>query len=152
MNNFEKSVLNFIAKHNTMSLSTVSDEGLPCSASLFYVNKGFIFYFVSGISSLHSRNIASCPLVSITINKDYSDWRLVRGLQIRGRATEVGEVESLKVVSLYFEKYEFMNEVLNDGNISDDVRFYKVIPEIVRFIDNTRGFGHKEEIKTYHLS
>ena len=146
--NIKETILGFLNNHHTMSLATSRDD-CPFAASLFYANDGFIIYFLSSPVSQHSLNLSQNPNVAITINKDYSEWRMIKGLQIIGKADKVPEEELPIVIKTYSEKHSFVRLILWDRNFSSrivDVGFFKVIPETVRLIDNEVGFGYKVEI------
>lgn len=152
----KESILKFLTLHNTMTLATVRDN-LPYAASLFYANDGFNLYFVSSLNSRHSLNIDQIANVSVTINKDYSDsrmWKSIKGLQISGKAHLVPSQDVSAVKNVYFEKYPFAESIFRDRNVgsqnvgsqSADFRFFDIVPESIRLIDNETAFGYKQEI------
>lgn len=145
----KETILEFLNSHHTMSLSTSKDDR-PFAASLFYANDQFTIYFLSSFSSQHAQNLSQNPHVAITINQDYSEWRMIKGLQIRGKAYRVFEEELPVAVNVYSEKHPFVKLILEDRRFSPkvaDVQFFKVIPETIRFIDNEIAFGYKVEIQ-----
>lgn len=84
----KEAVKQFLKEHNTMSLAT-SYGNSPYAASLFYASDGFVLYFFSRPESRHVINILLNPDIAATINKDYMEWRIIKGLQIRGKACKV---------------------------------------------------------------
>lgn len=144
----KEEIIEFLDEHNTMSLAT-SRDNYSYAASLFYVNEGLTLYFLSNPASEHSLNIARNPEVAVTISKDYSDWRTVRGLQIRGKAYKVDEYESERARKVFEEKYPFLPDLLASNKPPRGVWcfvFFKVVPESVRLIDNGVYFGYRAEI------
>jgi len=132
-----------------MSLATSRDNS-PFVASLFYANDGFTVYFLSSPKSEHSINLSRNPSVAITINKDYSEWRKIKGLQIKGKAYKVSQQELPTAMKIYSEKHPFVKFIFGEGNFLpkiDDVQFFKVIPETIRLINNEVAFGYKVEIR-----
>lgn len=134
----------YLASHNTFTLATESD-GKPSACSLFYVNDDLTLYFVSDPKTHHAENIAQQPQVSATIHEDYRDWRVIQGIQLEGECALVTNLlEDTKALALYAKKFPF---VAGLGAAMSKVKFYKIIPRWFRFVDNTRGFGFKEEIE-----
>jgi len=141
-------VAGFLDGHNTMSLATYR-HGSIYAASLFYASEGLTLYFISDPDSAHSVNISLNPEVAVTISKDHSDWKTVRGLQLRGRAYEVPEGESEPARKIFEKKYPFLAELLGNPDLFRGARgiaFYKVVPETVRLIDNGVRFGYRAEL------
>ncbi len=144
VSDLKKKIVSFMSKHNVMSLSTLSVEGFPCSASVFYVNDELVLYFVSKHSSLHSCNISRNPQVAITINKDYKSWLDIKGLQLLGKASRIYPPESSHALTLYLKKYPNVRSLMDSIRDSKMFGFYKVTPLTIKLIDNTVSFGHKE--------
>jgi hypothetical protein len=145
----KEAILELLNSHHTMSLAT-SKDNRPFASSLFYANDGFTIYFLSSSKSQHSLNIYQNPEVAITINKDYSEWRKIKGLQIMGKAYKVSKEEIPQAMRVYSEKYPFVKLIPADVNFSlkiADIQFFKVIPETIRLINNEIAFGYKVEIR-----
>lgn len=141
-----KSILKIIENHNTMSVATVSVSGAPHCTPLFYVNSGYTVYFVSKTSSLHSRNIRRSPDVSLSINRDYKNWKRAYGLQIRGMCQMVDVRESTKITELFCMKFPSVKELFYGNKLMSKVAFYQVTPVKIKLIDNRVSFGFKSEI------
>ena len=73
----EERILKYMAAHNTISLATATD-GQPHAATVFYVSIGLELFFVSNPTSRHSVNLEQNPIVSGTINEDYSNWLKIK--------------------------------------------------------------------------
>lgn len=147
--NIREAVKRFLTEHNTMSLAT-SDGSFPCAASLFYASDGFVIYFLSKPESQHAINIGRRPGVAVTINRDYTDWREIKGLQITGKAYAVEPEERGKAMAIYERKHPCLYEIFaNREHLigAPDVKLYKVLPERVRLIDNRVHFGYKAEFR-----
>ncbi|HVY55924.1 MAG TPA: pyridoxamine 5'-phosphate oxidase family protein [Thermodesulfobacteriota bacterium] len=146
--NTREKVTGLLGTHNTMSLAT-SRDGEVYAASLFYASDGLTLYFLSNPESAHSVNISLNPQVAVTISKDQSDWKSVRGLQIKGRVLVVPEIETDRARKVFERKYPFLAEILGNRELFQrdrGVSFYKLVPETVRLIDNTVHFGYKAEL------
>lgn len=143
MSDTRERVLSYLANHNTMTLATEHD-GKPFACSLFYVNDDFDLYFVSDPKTQHAENIEYQPNVSAAIHEDYRDWRVIQGIQIEGECKLCNPIESANALALYANKYPFVAQL---AAAMAKVKFYKITPRWVRFVDNTRGFGFKEEMR-----
>ena len=150
----------YLKSHHVMTVATVGD-GLPQAADVFYASDGFTLYFVSDPSTRHGANIARQPQVAVTIHEDYDDWRQIQGLQIEGPARLVSsKLELVKAMAVYLAKYPWARPFLASpaaisaqvARKTSGIRFYKVSPHWVRFVDNSKGFGHHEELILAHPS
>lgn len=150
----EERVLKYLEGHNTISLATVSEDR-PHAASVFYVNIGFELFYVSDPKSRHSRSLAANPLMSGTINEDYFNWLEIKGIQIEGSVSCVGSiVGNPRIVKTYVAKFpnvkDFFIAPLKLGpeivKKVSAVRFFKITPSRIFFLDNSMGFGHREEL------
>jgi len=162
-------VLQYLKEHYTMTVATTGSES-PWAASVFYANDGFNLYFLSDPESRHSKDIAENPVVAVTVNEDYHDWRKIKGIQMAGKAElVVTEDEIARAVATYAEKYSFtaaylklmpssfpsivgyLDKILSKLPLVPGLpttfvaRFYKFMPTKVRFIDNERAFAKHEE-------
>lgn len=130
-----------------MTLATSGSEGL-WTAGLFYVNRGFTFWFLSAPTTRHCRNISSSPAVAGAIHEDYEEWRSIKGIQFEGRARLVEGRERHEAVARYREKFPFVGTGAPRAiaEALGKVSWYEIVTERVYFVDNSLGFGHREEI------
>lgn len=150
----KQEIIKYLKEHNTATLATTSG-GRPWAASVFYVNDGFTLYFLSDPASRHSTSIEENQAVAAAINEDYHDWREIQGIQLEGLAKRVtGKIERAKALALYVAKFPFVGKMLLSPHLFASsiaravtkVKFYKVVPARIRFINNRKEFGYKEEI------
>lgn len=141
----------FLAAHHTVSLATVDDAGAPHAANLLYAPAGLVLYWMSDTETRHSRHIEQRPDVTATVAPDYTDFRLIRGVQIFGRARRLGGAESLATVGRMIRRYGFLAELANGPAALraafEKAGFYCLEPDRITLIDNTKGFGHKETLE-----
>jgi hypothetical protein len=134
----------------------VGPDGAPQAAAVFYAaDEDFNLYFLSSPTSRHSQNLARDPRVAATVHADGQAWQAIRGLQIEGAAQQVeGAGELAHAARVYAGRFEFLKGLLGTagngpvalrGPVASS-RFYVLHPTWMRLIDNTQGFGHKEEI------
>ncbi len=151
----KKDILQILEKHNTLTLATCRG-GLPWAASLFFASDDDLnLYFVSDHRTRHAADIAADGRVVATVNPDCGRWDEVRGLQIRGRAVKVTGAKRDAALQAYLEKYSDIQRLFHapasacEKVIAErlgDAHFYRVTPEWVRIIDNSKGFGHNTEV------
>jgi len=141
----------FLAAHHTVSLATVDDQGMPHAANLLYALAGLVLYWMSDTETRHSRHIAVRPRVTATVAPDYADFRLIRGVQMFGRARRLAGDESLATARRMVSRYGFLAELANGPAALraafEKAGFYCLEPDRITLIDNTQGFGHKETLE-----
>ncbi|MBK5104700.1 MAG: pyridoxamine 5'-phosphate oxidase family protein [Burkholderiales bacterium] len=143
-------VQRYLRQHHVMTLASHGDEGV-WAAAVFYANEEFAFYFLSSPSSRHGRNLAGNPRASATIQADYADWREIKGVQMEGIVSMLAGMEEEEARGLYGAKFPIVGK-LGQAPASiikalAKVRWYKLVPERLYFIDNSAGFGQREEIE-----
>ena len=144
-------IVAFLEAHHVMSLATVGGNG-PHAANVFYVRDGFALMWVSHPASRHSTELEADPRVAATIAADYTDFADVRGLQIAGRARRlVDDGERAHARRLLEARYTFLQKLslLPQALLEAFARihFYRLEPELLTLIDNSRGFGHKDTLE-----
>lgn len=145
--------LAYLRNHNVMTLATTGKMEL-WAAAVFYVNDGFILYFLSASTTRHSQNIADHSGVAATIQEDcrvrLEDWSTIKGIQLEGKATQISGAERARAIARYGLKYPIVGRLdqapAEIVKAMSEVAWYKVVPERLYFIDNSRGLGYREEI------
>ena len=142
-------VQSYLREHHVMTLASQGDEGV-WAAAVFYANDGFATYFLSSPTSRHGRNLVGNPRASAAVHEDYADWREIKGVQMEGSTSMLAGEEEEKARRLYGAKFPVV------GNLEQapafivkalaNVRWYKLVPERLYFIDNSVTFGHRDEI------
>ena len=146
----------FLANHYTISIATVAGEEV-WSASVFYVSDQKLnIYFISFDESKHIQGILKNKRVSATINQDVSDWMQIKGLQLQGVAYKVPEQHRKNILNAYRQKFDSIHELLDLPKTDDEKKIAKQFnsislfcfePNWIRLLDNSLGFGSKEEIE-----
>jgi uncharacterized protein YhbP (UPF0306 family) len=143
-------MLNYIANHSTMVLSTYGPDG-PWATPVFFVNRGYRLYFLSEKNTIHSRNLAENSLAAAAITEDYKDWRIIQGVQIKGDAYLVDSLkEKALVLALYLKKFPAVKHILETPGSFKGVtstHWYCLKPRYLKFTDNTSSFGEHFEIE-----
>jgi uncharacterized protein YhbP (UPF0306 family) len=88
------------------------------------------------------------PLVSGSIQEDYSDWKSIRGVQLEAVASRV-EADCLDdVIACYSRKFPVTGPAAPAEIVKalDKIAWYQLTPSLVYFIDNSKGLGHREDV------
>jgi hypothetical protein len=141
-----KRALDYVTNHRVMTLATSGRDGI-WAAALFYVNEGFDFYFLSAGHTRHAEHMRQNPRVAATIQEDYAGWREIQGIQLEGAVFLLeGRLREL-AQSMYLEKYSFIRRAAGPVRAAlAQVNWYHLEPEHLFFVDNSRGFGHRDQI------
>ncbi len=139
----------YLDRHHVMTLATSGLEG-PWAAAVFYASAGHDLYFLSSPRSRHCRNLALDPRCAATIQHDCSDWAQIKGIQLEGLASELQGAEAARARQRYGAKFPVVGRL---GGAPAAivaalarVRWYRLHAERMYFIDNSHGFGHREEV------
>lgn len=156
-------IQDFLRKHDTMTLATVGLNGEPQAAAVFYaVDERSRLYFLSSPRSRHIQNLERVPRVAATIQADHQPWREICGLQLEGTVRQLtNPAELVRGAAVYVSTFDFLAEfkdlLLHPGSQRSgkgasnlpraliDSRLYELRLTWARIIDNTQGFGYKQE-------
>lgn len=145
---FPPKIRQYLETHRVATLATSSGD-LPWAAAVFYAMDGTVLYFLSSPKSRHCRNLAKNPRVALTVQEEYADWLDIKGVQLEGEAREISGAEEERARKLYGEKFPVVGLVAKAPaaivKALAKVRWYKVEPERVYFVDNEKGLGEREE-------
>lgn len=138
--------LSYLQQHHVMTLATNGSDGL-WAAAVFYASKGFDLYFLSAGHTRHAQNITTTPHVAVTIQEDYADWSAIQGIQLAGVVEQLSGSERLKAIAMYQAKFAFLAQAPAAIQAAfKKVHWYRLRPYQLYFVDNSRGFGHRDEI------
>ena len=148
----KQQILDYLRSHNTMTLATCAGD-IPWAATVFYASDDLQLYFFSAPEARHSLNLEVNSRVAVNIQEDYKDWRVIKGIQLEGKVMLVdGIIEKAKAMAVYARKYADVIKLFTDPSSGIfhkaflKVKFYRVVPEKVFFIDNEQGFGKRQEL------
>jgi uncharacterized protein YhbP (UPF0306 family) len=142
--------------HNTLALATCRD-GQPWTASLFFASDEKLnLYFVSDYRTRHARDIEDGSEAAATVNADSALWTEVKGLQITGSVTVLSGVQRLNALRRYLAKFADVRALFEAPQSKDEetiaqrlkaANMYRLQPNWIRLIDNSKWFGYKVEIE-----
>ncbi len=138
--------LDYLRQHTVMSLATYGPLGL-WAAAVFYSNDEFALIFLSAGHTRHGQNIAANPWAAATMQENYKDWPEIQGLQLAGPVELLAVKEKTTAIASYMAKYPFLASSGDKVQAAlKKVNWYRLIPQQLYFVDNTKGFGHRDEI------
>ena len=139
----------YLAGHHVMTLATQGPQG-PWASAVFYAGDGASLIFLSAPNTRHCRNLAQDARCAATIQEDYREWSQIKGIQLEGRVIELQGDEEKHAQRLYGEKFPVVGAVADVPpaivKALAKVRWFRLVPEHFHFIDNSKGFGHRDEI------
>lgn len=142
-------VAQHLQTHHVATLATTGDEGV-WAAAVFYVHDGWSLYFLSSPTSRHGRNLAAHPEVAVTIQTDYTDWPGIKGIQMQARVQMLDGADEAHARALYGQKFPVVGKLAQAPaaivKALAKVRWYRVVPQRLYYIDNTLGFGQRQEL------
>jgi len=125
-------VLEFLRRHRTLTLATVSPTGTPHAATLLYTNDGLTLYAWTRVDSATARHIAHNPTVAFTIDAYTPDWSTTRGLQGSGTCRILRSTEEIAhAVSRFQGTFPDL-----EGEPAADLAFLALSSTEIWFIDN----------------
>lgn len=130
-----------------MTLATNGPGGV-WAAAVFYAEEHFDLYFLSAESTRHVQNIVHNPRVAATIQEDYEDWQEIRGIQLEGLVHRLSGAARETAIERYRAKFPFIFDGAGDEVTAAlaRVQWFHLQPDRFYFVDNTRGFGHRDRI------
>ena len=141
-----RQALDYLQQHTVVTLATGGPEGL-WAAAVFYASDGFELVFLSAGHTRHCQNLTANPRVAATIQENYDDWPKIQGIQLAGLVQSLEGKERAAAIALYQDKYPFIKSA---GAVVwkalQKVIWYRLKPEQLYFIDNSKGFGHRDEV------
>jgi len=141
--------LAYIADHNVATLATRGEQG-PWATAVFYVSNGFTLTFLSSPTSRHAGDLEADSRCAAAIHEDYEDWPAIKGLQLSGRVNRLSGSKKVSAIARYGAKFPVVRAEHAPALIRaalEKVAWYELSPERCFFIDNSLGFGHRDEIE-----
>jgi uncharacterized protein YhbP (UPF0306 family) len=146
MSDARAAALAYLAAHHVMTLATAGPDGI-WAAAVFYASDGFALTFLSASHTRHAQAVAANPQVAATVQEDYADWPAIQGIQLSGTARRLDGPERDAAIGRYRAKFPFIAQPIPAlVTALTKVNWYVVEPERVYFVDNTKGFGHRDQV------
>ena len=102
----QSKVVELLGQHRIMTIATLRPDGWPQATTVGYVSEGLTLWFLCGLQSQKTRNLALDNRVSITVDHDTSDIMAITGLSMAARAHPVRDrSEARRVLGLLASAY-----------------------------------------------
>ena len=152
MDDSYKSARRYLLEHNVLCLSTCI-ENSSWVAPVFYSVFNERIVFLSAPHTRHCKNIVLNPKVSASIQEDYKDWVEIKGIQLQGTVSRIGDDAIPSVIDAYAEKFPITGSEAPEEirNALDKISWYELSVERLFFTDNSKGLGHRLELNPTQL-
>lgn len=129
----EKRIVDFIKRHNILTLATVSEKGEPYCATCVYIydKERNLFIFNSEENTRHAQEMMQNANVACAIALETRIIGKIQGVQICGQA-RLGEERDRDI---YLKHYPFAAMM--------PLKIWVIEPSFIKLTDNTLGFGKK---------
>jgi uncharacterized protein YhbP (UPF0306 family) len=141
-------VLTYLGDHHVMTLATHGSLG-PWAAAVFYVSEGFDLTFLSSPHTRHAGDLAANSKAAAAIHEDYTDWQEIRGVQIEGLVRKLSGSDRIRAMARYADKFPVVRPASAPAVVRaalERVAWYELVTTRCFYVDNSKGFGHREEI------
>lgn len=136
-------ILALLGETRALTLATLDPDGRPRATPLFFAfDDRTSLVFLSEPDTQHCLNLERDPSAAAALYPEESDWRFLRGLQMKGLASVVPASDRDEALALYTARFPFISDLPQPVSQSQVYRFH---PTWVRLIDNRHGFGYKRE-------
>jgi uncharacterized protein YhbP (UPF0306 family) len=139
-----KRVHDWLRGQSTLTLATISREGAPAAADLYFVaDQDLQVYFISERGSRHAAHVGSGAPVAATVHGEAWDWQEIRGVQLEGDCRPVDSArERAAALALYGRKFTFLHTF---AAVLPQHTLFVITPRWIRWLDNGAGFGYRQE-------
>jgi uncharacterized protein YhbP (UPF0306 family) len=137
----------FLNRHHVLNMSYIAAGAPAACAVWFATTEALTMYYVSSFKTHHGSTLKSGGQVAFTVQKDDQDWRLIMGVQGKGYCTPVTPEQRNIAWETYSKRFPFVIQPFADlAQALSAITLWSIRPTWLRLIDNTKGFGHKEEL------
>lgn len=125
-------IVRFVKRHHVLTLATSSDNGLWC-ANCFYAfdSTSGSLLFTTSPETRHGSDMQGNPMVAASIVLETRIVGKIQGLQITG-SVQHADSEGRRV---YIKRFPYA--------AACDIIIWELKPSVMKFTDNTLGFGKK---------
>lgn len=146
MSDVTQAALAYLQAHRVLTLATQGPAGL-WAAAVFYASETFTFYFLSAGDTRHVTNLLRSPRAAGTIQDDDVPWQAIRGIQLEGPVQQLHGPARDHAIDVYRDKFPFLAGAPEPVQTAlAKVDWFRLSPDRLYFIDNRRGFGHRDRI------
>lgn len=139
----------YLDDQHVMTLATSGADG-PWAAAVFYARREHELLFMSSPQSRHCRDLSVNPCCAATVQANERDWAKIKGVQLQGRVSTVDAADQAHALAHYAAKFPLVTSSATAPAViaaaMAKVHWYRLHIERLFFIDNSRGFGRREQI------
>jgi uncharacterized protein YhbP (UPF0306 family) len=137
----------YLTRHNVLTLAYQDSEGPQACAVWYAAGEDLTLYFLSAQSTRHGAALADGGKIAFAIQRDDQEWRSIQGVQGRGLCRPVTPEQRANAWQAYSRRFPFViKPVQAIAAALAAMTLFSISPTWLRLIDNTKGFGHKEEL------
>lgn len=132
----------YLGKCRLCTIATVSVDGQPGIATVFFRNKGVDIYFNTGRQTQKVQNILANPRVALVVQETRPVPEVdqdIKGIQYIGKASILPDVDAAEAPKAVMVRHNAFNSVKPGDSV-----IVRVTPTKLYFIDYARGFRHRE--------
>ena len=139
----------YLDDQHVMTLATSGADG-PWAAAVFFVRIDQTLCFMSSPGSRHCSELAVDPRCAATVQANERDWAKIKGVQMQGKVSLIEGTGQVRALARYAAKFPFVaSPATASAAIAAamaKVRWYRLSIERLYFIDNSQGFGRRQQI------
>lgn len=140
-----RKIISLLDQHRIMTVATNRPDGWPQATTVGYANEGMTLYFLCGLDSQKAKNLARDDRLSLTIDHDTPHVMEIEGLSMAARAQPVTDpTEGEKVLRMLAARYPPQADIPLAMPSPDQVRIFRVTPELISVLDYAKGFAHAD--------
>lgn len=134
--NVPEAILKFINSHHTANICCVNDGRPYCFTAFYALDAANLYLYIKSSieNTFHGSLLQSHPSVAGTIVGNTDDVSKIQGIQFCGRMHPADDYTP-QASAIYHSQFPIAKEVPGD--------MWVLIPDWIKYTDNTRGFGNK---------
>lgn len=136
-------LVRFLRAHGTLTLATLRADGWPQATAVSYASDELALYFAAGSDAQKIENIRRDARVSVTIQRDFDDWREIKGVSMAATAELLTHAHDIAHARELLERKFARFAELGAADDFAGWTFVRLTPKVVSLIDYSTGYGHK---------
>jgi len=135
----DKEIVDFIAEQKVATIACIDERNAPYCFNCYYSfieQDGFLIY-KSSFNTRHEAILKQNKQVAGTIIPEQIEVATIRGIQFEGALVDETMEQAMKASASYYLRFPFAMAVPG--------KLYLLQLDRIKFTDNTRGFGFKQQ-------
>lgn len=138
--------MNPLSPYTTLTLAYLDPSGSPQACAVFFAPSDTnSLVFATSPSTLHGHSLSLDGRVAFTAHADRQSWATLTGVQGRGTCTLLTGTPRSAALSVYLARFPFIAADDHLATALANSSLWALHPTWLRVIDNSQGFGHKQE-------